>query len=153
MITYFKDKNYTSKKKKNYKVLTTILKSFDAFAIFATTSSSITLSSTGIGFIVIKKSTGIACALTISNKITYEILMQKKIFTENNMIQINRRSNVLTKYIEIDYKIIYLMKKNMNLYVIFQLYLWMKRKMNDYETEKSFLFKIKELKFSPEPRS
>ena len=50
MITYFKDKNNKSKKKyKKYKTITTILKSFDAFVIIAATSSSITLSPTGIG--------------------------------------------------------------------------------------------------------
>ena len=55
MITYFKDKNNRSKKKyKKYKTITTILKSIDAFVIIATTSSSITLSLTGIGLIVIQ---------------------------------------------------------------------------------------------------
>ena len=37
------------KRDKNSKMLTTILKSFDTFVIIATTSSSITLSLTGIG--------------------------------------------------------------------------------------------------------
>ena len=50
MIAYFKDKNNKSKKKyKKYKTLTTIKKSFDTFVIIARTSSSITLSLTGIG--------------------------------------------------------------------------------------------------------
>ena len=58
MITYFKDKNNKSKKRyKNYKTITTILKSFDTFVIIATTSSSITLSLTGIGLIAIPIST------------------------------------------------------------------------------------------------
>ena len=62
LITYFKDKNNESKKKyKKYKTRTTILKSFETFVIIATTSSSITSSLTGIGLIVIPKSTGIAC--------------------------------------------------------------------------------------------
>ena len=78
MIIYFKDKNHKSKKKyKKYKMITTKLKSFDTFVIIATTSSSIRLSFTGIGLIVIPISTGLACGLTISNKVIYEIVMQK----------------------------------------------------------------------------
>ena len=61
MITYFKDKNKSEKKYKNYKKLTTKLKSFVTFVIIATTSSSITLSLTGIGSIAIPLSTATAC--------------------------------------------------------------------------------------------
>ena len=78
MITYFKDKNHKSKKKyRKYKTITTILKSFDTFVINATTSSSITLSLTGIGSIVIPISTASACALSIGNKVVYEIIINK----------------------------------------------------------------------------
>ena len=77
LITYVKFKNNESEKKyKNYKTLTTIRKSFDTI-IVATTSTSITLSLTELGLIVIPISTGIACGLTISNKVIYEIMMQK----------------------------------------------------------------------------
>ena len=70
MITYFKDKNNKSKKKfKKYETITTILKSFDTFVIIATTSSSINLSFTGIGLIVIPISTATACGLSIGNKV------------------------------------------------------------------------------------
>ena len=58
-------------------MITTKLKSFDTIDIIATTSSSITLSLTGIGLIVALISTAIACGLTISNKVLYEILMRK----------------------------------------------------------------------------
>ena len=45
MITYFGDKNNKSKMRyKNYKTITTVLKSFDTFVIIATTSRSFTLS-------------------------------------------------------------------------------------------------------------
>ena len=78
MITYFKDKNNKSKKKyKKYKTITTILKSFDTFVIIATTSSSITLSLTGIGLTVIPISTVTACGLSIGNKVLYEIIINK----------------------------------------------------------------------------
>ena len=50
MISYFKDKNNKSKKKnKNYKTLNTVLESVDSIVIIGTTSTSITLSVTGIG--------------------------------------------------------------------------------------------------------
>ena len=78
MITYFKDKNNKSEKKyKKYKTITTILKSFDTFLIIVTTSSSITLSLTGIGLIVIPISTATACGLSIGNKVLYEIIISK----------------------------------------------------------------------------
>ena len=78
MITYFKDKNNKSKKKyKKYKTITTILKSFDTLVIIATTSTSITLSLTGIGLIAIPISTATACGLSFSNKILYEIVVNK----------------------------------------------------------------------------
>ena len=78
MITYFKDKNNKSKKKyKKYKTLTTILKSFDTFVIIVTTSSSITLSLTGVGLIVIPISTASACAISIGNKVLYEVIINK----------------------------------------------------------------------------
>ena len=78
MITYFKDKNNKSKKKyKKYKTLTTILKSFDTIVIIATTSTSITLSLTGFGLIVIPISSSIACGLTITHKVLYGIVIQK----------------------------------------------------------------------------
>ena len=78
MITYFKDKNNKSKKRyKKYKTLTTILNSFDTIVVIATTSASITLSVTGIGLIAIPISTATACGLSITNKVLYEIVMQK----------------------------------------------------------------------------
>ena len=79
MITYFKDKNNKLRKKyKKYKTITTILKSFDTIVI-ATTSSSLTLSPTGIGSIVKPISTATACGLSIGNKVIYEIIINKYI--------------------------------------------------------------------------
>ena len=73
MITYFKDKNNKSKKRyKNYKTLNTILESVDSIVIIAATSTSITLSITGIGLIVSPISASIACSLSLRNKIIHE---------------------------------------------------------------------------------
>ena len=78
MITYFKDKNNKSKKRyKNYKTLNTILESADSIVIIGTTSTSITLSVTGIGLIVLPISAGIACTLSLGNKILHKIILNK----------------------------------------------------------------------------
>ena len=78
LITYFKDKNNKSKKRyKNYKTLNTILESVDSIVIIAATSTSITLSITGIGLIVLPVSAGIACTLSLVNKILHKIILNK----------------------------------------------------------------------------
>ena len=78
MITYFKDKNNKSKKKyKKYKTLNTVLESVHSIVIIAATSTSITLSVTGIGLIVLPISAGIACALSLGNKILHKIIINK----------------------------------------------------------------------------
>ena len=78
MITYFKDKNHKSKKRyKNYKTLNTRLESVDSIVIIAATSTSITLSVTGIGLIVLPISAGIACILSLGNKILHKIIINK----------------------------------------------------------------------------
>ena len=78
MITYFKDKNNKSKKRyKNYKTLNTILDSVDSIVIIGTTSTSITLSITGIGLIILPISAGIACGLSLGNKVLHKILINK----------------------------------------------------------------------------
>ena len=72
MITTFKDKNHKSKKKcKNYKTLSTELESVDSIVIIGATSTSITLSITGIGLIVLPISAGIPCVLSLGNKVLH----------------------------------------------------------------------------------
>ena len=78
MITYFKDKNNKSKKKhKNYKTLNAILESVDSIVIIGATSTSITLTITGIGLIIVPISAGIACGLSLGNKILHKIVINK----------------------------------------------------------------------------
>ena len=78
LITYFKDKNNKSKKKyKNYKNLDTILESVDSIVIIAAKSTAITLSVTGIGLIVLPISAGIACSLSLGNKILHKLIINK----------------------------------------------------------------------------
>ena len=78
MITYFKDKNNKSKNKyKNYKTLNTVLESVDSIVTITATSTSITLSITGIGLIILPISAGIACALSLYNKILHKLIINK----------------------------------------------------------------------------
>ena len=78
MIAYFKDINNKSKKKdKKHKTKTKIPKSIDKFVKIATTTSFFIFSLTRIGLIAIPISTGTACALSIRNKILYEIITNK----------------------------------------------------------------------------
>ena len=78
MITYFKDRNHKSKKKyKNYKTLNTILESVDSIVIIGATSTSITLSVTGVALIILPISTGIACTLSSGNKVLHKLIINK----------------------------------------------------------------------------
>ena len=126
MITYFKDNNNKSKKKyKNYKTLNTILESVHGIVIIAATSTSITLSVTGIGLNILPISAGIACGLSLSNKVLHKLIINKynkykKIYErdqntikyfdklyrkplQNNVIDKNEYDNlcnVLTRYVD-----------------------------------------------------
>ena len=122
MIAYFKDKNHKCKKNyKKYRMITTMLKSFDTFFIIATTSSSTTLSLTGIGLIAIPISIATACGLSISIKVIYAIIMQKYDKYKKNMKKINQQLNLSINYTAKVYKKMKFIKMNMNLYVIFLL--------------------------------
>ena len=78
MITYFKDKNHKSKKRyKNYKTLNTIIESVDSIVIIGATSTSITLSVTGVGLIILPISAGIACTLSLGIKVLHKLFINK----------------------------------------------------------------------------
>ena len=78
MITYFKDENNKSKKKcKNYKTLNTVLESIDSIVIIAASSTSITLSVTGFGLVILPISAGIACGLSLGNKKLHKLIKNK----------------------------------------------------------------------------
>ena len=103
MITHFKDKNNKSKKRyKNYKSLNTILESVDSIVIIAATSTSITLSVTGIGLIVLPISAGIACGLSLGNKILHKLITNK--YNKYKKLY-ERDQNTLINYTENLYKI------------------------------------------------
>ena len=78
VITYFKDRNNDSKKKyKKNKTLNTVLESVDSIVIIAATSTSITLSNTGTGMIILPRLAGIACTLSLGNKVLHKLIMNK----------------------------------------------------------------------------
>ena len=78
MIQYFKDKNSKSKKRyKNYKTLNTILESVDSIVIIWATSTSITLSITGVGLIILPISAAMACTLSLGNKVLHKLIINK----------------------------------------------------------------------------
>ena len=139
MITYFKDKNHKSKDRyKIYKTLNTILKSVDSIVILGAISTSVTLSITGFGLVIVPISTGIACGLSFGNKLLYEMVMQKynkykkpsekdqqtiesfdrlnRKFLQDNVIDKNEYESlckIFTKYIDENKKRIFF--KNMNI--------------------------------------
>ena len=78
MITYFKDRNHKSKKRyKNYKTLNTILQSVNSIVIIGATSTSITLSITGVGSIILPISAGVVCTLSLGNKVLHKLIINK----------------------------------------------------------------------------
>ena len=80
--TNFKDKKNNSKKKnKNYKTLTSILESVDTIVIVGATTTSVTLSVTGVGLVVVSFFSGIACALSLGRKVIHKLVL--KMFNKN----------------------------------------------------------------------
>ena len=78
MIQHFKDKNNKAKKRyRNYKNLNTILESVQSIVIIGATSTSISLSISGVGLIVLPISAGIACTLSLGNKLLHKIIINK----------------------------------------------------------------------------
>ena len=70
IITYFKDNTHKSKKRyKSYKTPNTILESLDTIVNIGAKSTSITLSITGVGLIVVPISAGVACVLWLGGKV------------------------------------------------------------------------------------
>ena len=99
MITYFRDKNQRSKKRyKNYKTLNTILESVDTAVSNGQTTTSVTLSVTGVGLIVGPLCAGIACSLL------HKLIMNKnkKYKKQYEKDQQSKKSfdKLYTKYLE-----------------------------------------------------
>ena len=57
--------------------MNTVLESVDSFVIIGATTTSISLSVIGIGLIVLPISAGIACGLSLGNKILHKLFINK----------------------------------------------------------------------------
>ena len=78
MVTFFKDKNNKSKKRyKPYETLNTISESVDSIVTIGATSTSITLSITGFGLNILPISAGMACVLSLGNKVLHNLIRNK----------------------------------------------------------------------------
>ena len=78
MILYLKDRNNKSKNRyKNHKTLNTVLESVDSINIIGATSTSTTLLITGVGLIILPISVGIACTLSLGNKVLHKLIINK----------------------------------------------------------------------------
>ena len=63
------------KRYKNYKTLNTRLESIDSIVNIGATSTSITLSVTGVGLVTLPISAGIACTLSLGNKVLEKLII------------------------------------------------------------------------------
>ena len=80
LISKFYEEEYKKLKKKHnkYKNLNKILNTIDSVAIISTTSTSITLSLTGYGLIIVPITAGCGCVMTVGSKIISEFLKKKE---------------------------------------------------------------------------
>ena len=152
MITYFKDKNNKSKKRnKNHKTLNTKSESVDSFFLIGATSTSIFVSITGIGLIVLPLSAGIACTLSLSNKVTSKKIINKyNIYKKQN--EKYQQLNLLITCTENLHKIMYLIKVNKKVFALIFLITWIKKKKfleNMNIKFKSNFFSNNMVKFQP----
>ena len=142
------------------------MKTFETFVFFAATSSSIWLSPTGIGLIVIPISTVTACGLPVGNIVKYKIIINKY----NTYKKENEKDQQLIKSFDKFYR------KSLEDNVInksqneslgtFSLNIWMEQKMNFFYKHEHkkwnyfspsftlvYFFSLENLKFNLEPRS
>ena len=86
-----RQKQQIQKELKNYKSLNTVLKSVDCIIIKGVTSTSITLSITGVGLILLPISAGTVCTLSLGHKIIHKLLINK-----HNKYKKQKEKNQLT---------------------------------------------------------
>ena len=72
-----------------------MLESVDSIVTIAATSTSITLSLTGDGLIILPISAGIECTLSLGNKVLQKIIINEYNNNKNNMKKINKQLNLL----------------------------------------------------------
>ena len=106
MITSFKDKNHKRKQKyKNYKTPNPILTTVDSIVIIGLTSTSRSLSVTGLRLIIFPISASIARGLFLAEKFLFKMFLKNILITNNTMKMIHKPINLLRDYVENVYKI------------------------------------------------
>ena len=79
MITYFEDINHKSEKKlKNHTTRASLLESVETVILFASKTTSVSSTLTGVDLIVVPISAAIACALSLGNKVLHNIILNEK---------------------------------------------------------------------------
>ena len=117
VVTYFNDRDPKSKRKhKIYKTHTSISESIDTVVINGATTTSVTLSITDVGLTVVPISADIPCTLSLGNIVIHKIFIDKNNKYIKQLEEINKLLNVLKNFVGKTYKIVYLIKENMNLY-------------------------------------
>ena len=92
MITYFMIKIMNLKRNgKPYKTLTSNLESVETVVIIGGTTTSVTFSVTGVGFVLVPISSGFAYALSIGKKVIHRLIINKYKSTKNNIEKINKQ--------------------------------------------------------------
>ena len=123
-----KVKLINQKRKINIIKQSKILESVDTIVIIGATSTSITLSITGIGLIILPITAETACTLSLGNKVLHKMIINN--FNNYKKRCIKKLLNLLIIFRETLYKTMYLIKTNMTHYVIFVVNIWMKLKFN-----------------------
>ena len=78
----------------------------DTIVVIGATSTSVTLTITGIGLIVLPKSAGIACTLSLGNKVKDETFLNKYNKHKKTTKKINKQSDLPKNYTAKVYEII-----------------------------------------------
>ena len=102
----------------------------DSIVIITATSTSITLSITGIGLIILPISAGIACGLSLGNKVLHRIIINKYNKYKKQYERDQQTIKSFDKLYRKSLKIMLLIKLNMKVFIIFLLNILMKTKMN-----------------------
>ena len=107
-----------------------MLESVDSFIIIGATSTSITLSITGVGLISLPISAGIACTLSLGNKVLHKLNIHKY---DKNEKQNERDQQTIKSFDKLYRKSLQdnaIDKNEYQIFVIFLLSMLMKTKMN-----------------------
>ena len=76
-----------------------MLESVNRVVLNGASTTSVTLSVTGVGLIMVPLTAGVACALPLGKKVLHKLTLNKKIGTKTKMKKINKLFNLSKNYI------------------------------------------------------